>query len=459
MAEASKLVAHVGHYCRHALGLDDGARILAAVSGGADSVAMFFVLHALGYTLEIAHFDHGTRAGASERDAAFVCELAARLGVPYHTGSADVPAEAKKDEASFEMVARRLRYDFLLRTAAVEGIPFIATGHHADDQAETLLMRILRGTSGRGLAGIPPVRIESNARIVRPFLDVRRDAVRSYLAEIGEAYCDDCTNHDAAYARNRIRHELIPMLEREFTPQLTPALIRLADTLRVDDNYLELETAKAAAAAIVGNAIEREAFRSLHEAIRRRVFQRFAWRFGVDCGYERIVQGCTFVADGRTGALFDLGGGVTLKNGARITEATPAPNTVSGPEIVLHVPGTTDAFARQFAVRRLESLPSVPLAAYCSATRQVFDARAVSDLRVRRIRPGDRFIPLGMTGHRKVSDYLSELKLSPSARATQLVLTSGDTLLWIVGHAASAEGAVTESTQALIEVEVHDGNR
>lgn len=458
MADAP-FIDRVGVYCRSVLGLDEGARILVAVSGGADSVALVHVLRTLGYTIEVAHFDHRTRGGDSTCDAEFVRDLAARLDVPFHLGSADVPAVTALSGESFEMHARRLRYDFLAQTARRAGIREIATGHHADDQAETMLLRVLRGTSGHGLAGIPPVREDGELRIVRPLLDVTREALLAYLESIGEPYCEDATNDDVQYLRNRVRHELIPALARDYNPQLVSALNRLAETERIEHEYLDLAAAKRASTVITGDTIEREAFAALHDALRRRVFQIYAWHLGVTCGYERILAGCAFVVEGRVGACFDLGLGIVLKNGARTTEVAPDRDAGSGLEIALLVPGTTQAFGRTFCVRNLDAPPNTPLAEYCTPSRQVFDARSTAGLRVRRCRAGDRFVPLGMHGSRKLSDYLGERKLSPSERAAQLLLESNDMIVWVVGRAIGAQAAVTDATRAIVEVEVLDGNR
>lgn len=456
---SAQIVRCVGDYCRDMLSLQPGDRVLAAVSGGADSVALFHVMRALGYTLGIAHYDHQTRDGASARDAAFVRDLAIRFGVPGHFESADVATIAGTGRESFEMCARRLRYDFLLRTARSCGISYIATGHHADDQAETVLLRAVRGAGSAGIGGIPPERVEDAVRIVRPLLSIRRSELRAYVAENDLPFCTDITNEDTSYLRNRVRHMLIPVLEREYNPQIVTALGRLAETARVDNDCIEALAADAEARVIIGDAIDRAAFAALHVAIRRRVFQRYAWRLGVPCDYGRIIAGCAFVAEGRTGASFDLGTGIQLRNGAHTTEVAPI-EPVAGiiDEVELPIPGATEAFARLFSVRRLAEIPAVP-AAYCTTERQLFDADAVATLRVRRCRPGDRFTPLGMTGTRKLSDYLGELKLSPSERAAQLVLESNGTIVWVVGRAPSATASVMPSTRRVLEVEVRDADR
>ncbi len=444
----------IGEFCVRTLRLSSSTRILVAVSGGADSVALYHVLRELGYTVEIAHFDHVTRGGASARDAAFVAALAAADGVPCHTERADVAADAYGGGESFEMRARSMRYAFLARTAHLHGCTHIATGHHADDQAETVLMRVLRGTTGKGLAGIPAVRELAGVRLVRPLLRTRRETILRYLHAIGADHREDVTNGDEAILRNRVRHGLIPQLAREYNPQVVDALCRLAENQRVENAWVDAEAERAASLAIRHGAIDRLTFAAMPEALRRRVFQIYAWRLGVDCGFDRVVAGVVFVTEGRAGAKFDVGSGVCLINGATVAEVAASAGHDATDEVGLTAPGSTVAFNRTFVVCMRESLPETPLADYCTPCRQVFDTTSVHDLAVRRVRAGDRFRPFGMQGTRKLSDYLTDLKLTPSERAAQLVLTSAGQILWVVGRGLSAEAAVSARTRRVLEVEV-----
>lgn len=452
--DVGQLLDSIQDYCATKLQLPAKARVLVAVSGGADSVALTHALHALGHPIEIAHFDHRTRNGASTRDAAFVHALAEQLQAPYHLGGADVSAGATAAGTSFEMHARTLRYDFLLATARARDTAYIATGHHADDQAETVLLRVLRGTSGRGIAGIPPVRNEGDVRIVRPLLGTRRATLLAYLNALGADYCVDCSNTDTRHARNRVRHELIPLLEATYNPQAVDALNRLAENERIDHAFLESAGAEAMRRVVAGDALDRGTFRDLHEAIRRRVIQAFAWDKGVACNYRGIADGSCFVANGRTGACFDLGGGCQLVNGASTTELVHVP-MADDTQVILCIPGTTDALGRRFTVRYLEQWPET-IKTLCGPSQQVFDSDTIRTLHVRRWQPADRFVPLGMSGSRKLSDYLSELKLAPSARARQLVLVADVGIVWVIGHASAAVSAVGPSTRRVLYVEVSD---
>jgi tRNA(Ile)-lysidine synthase len=251
---------------------------------------------------------------------------------------------------------------------------------------------------------------------------------------------------------------LIPQLVREYNPQVVDALCRLAENQRVENAWVDGEVERAASLAIRHGAIDRLTFAAMPEALRRRVFQIYAWRLGVDCGFDRIVAGVEFVAEGRAGAKFDVGSGICLINGATVTEVAARAGYDITDEIGLTIPGSTVAFNRTFVVCMRASLPEIPLADYCTPCRQVFDATSIRDLAVRRVRTGDRFRPFGMQGTRKLSEYLTGLKLTPSERAAQLVLTSAGQILWVVGRGLSAGAAVSEHTRRMLEVEVVSSN-
>jgi tRNA(Ile)-lysidine synthase len=203
--------------------------VLVAVSGGPDSVALARALAALhrplGGRLTVAHFNHGWRGAESDADERFVCNLATELGLACEVGRAGVGEPRTGSEA----IARRERYRFLRQTAERLGARYVALGHTADDQIETILHRILRGTGITGLAGMPRARALGEATsIIRPLLDVRRAAILAYLAALGQDYRTDATNQSLKFTRNRLRHELLPHLARRYNPRVDEALLRLA---------------------------------------------------------------------------------------------------------------------------------------------------------------------------------------------------------------------------------------
>jgi tRNA(Ile)-lysidine synthase len=208
--------------------------VLVAISGGADSVALACGLHALRGagpgTLVLAHYNHRQRGSESDADEQFVADLAARLACSL------VVARADSEEAQSEDALRRARYAFLTQAANESGARYVATAHTADDQVETVLFNILRGTGLAGLAGIPRIReLNEAASLIRPLLDVRRSEVLSYLHALGQSYREDASNASLAYTRNRIRHELLPHLEEHYNPHVREALLRLAKVARCVD--------------------------------------------------------------------------------------------------------------------------------------------------------------------------------------------------------------------------------
>ena len=214
--------------------LPEGSRVLCAVSGGADSVAL---LHWLtkqpGLTLLCAHYNHRLRGEESARDEDFVRGLCRRWNIPCFVGGGDVAAYAKERGLGLEDAARRLRYAFLEQTAAEENCERIATAHHADDNAETVLLNLTRGAGLKGLGGIPPVR----GNIVRPLLQTTREEILAYLAQQDIPFVTDSSNASDAFARNRIRHHVLPVL-RQQNPDLVRGISRTVELLRADEAYL-----------------------------------------------------------------------------------------------------------------------------------------------------------------------------------------------------------------------------
>ena len=218
-------------------------RVVVAVSGGSDSVALLHILHELARTdpfalAALAHFNHQLRGAASDEDEAFCRGLAQQFDLPFVADTAEVATIARNEQRSREDTARRLRYEFLRETAKTVRAERIAVGHTRDDQAETLLLRLMRGAGPRGLAGIYP----RAADVVRPVLEVSRDDLRSYLAEAGATFREDESNADVAIPRNRVRHELLPFLRERFTPNVAEVLAREAAIGREDAALLDALT-------------------------------------------------------------------------------------------------------------------------------------------------------------------------------------------------------------------------
>ncbi len=229
--------------------------VLVAVSGGADSVGLLRALAALktggAGRLVVAHFNHRLRAEAGH-DAAFVAELAARLQLPFELGDGAVAATAELQGDGLEAAARSERYAFLQAAAERSGARFVATAHTADDQVETVLHRILRGTGIAGLDGMRRARpLGEAATLIRPLLQIRRAEIRAYLAAIGQPFRDDATNADLSFTRNRIRHDLLPRLASEYNADVAGALLRLADVAREAQQLIDADATKLLEQAVI----------------------------------------------------------------------------------------------------------------------------------------------------------------------------------------------------------------
>ncbi|HWR71745.1 MAG TPA: tRNA lysidine(34) synthetase TilS, partial [Nitrospirota bacterium] len=300
--------------------LDPGDRVIVAVSGGPDSVCLLAVLRELApefsLTLHIAHLDHMFRGEESAAEARFVRELADRLGIPATIEQHDVPAFCRERGLPPQAGAREVRYAFLDRVAGATGAQKIALGHTASDQAETLLLRLLRGAGISGLSGIPPKR----GRIIRPLIEVTRDEVLCHLQEQGITFVTDPSNLKSVYTRNRIRLELVPVL-KAFNPRIEETIAEEAEILRDEDEAMEARIAATVPAVILREddtiRIRRDGFNAQFTAIRRRLF-RTAVAMLFEGGEPELSsiqteEALGFIGEAQTGRVMDLPDGLCLE--------------------------------------------------------------------------------------------------------------------------------------------------
>ena len=433
--------------------LSPGIRVLVAISGGPDSVALLHILRVLGYDVVAAHLDHMTRDGESSIDADFVEALASSMEIPFVSERRPVESEAAASPESFEQTARTARYSFFANAAKAHNCAAIATGHNSNDVAETVLWRMVRGTSVDGIASIPPVRLLGTAKVVRPLIDCTRAEIEDYLSSHSIAFRTDASNEDRRFVRNRIRHELIPMLERDYNPKVRDALVRLA-TLARDDAALLAEIVDPFLESCMteDGGLDRKCFADASEAMQRRVFQAFAQHAGVDPSFERTEVAREFIVTGRTGARLDLGGSrlINTRTTTRFERECIAEELE-----VMPVPGEVIALGKHFVARILGGSPAESLATYCSASRQVFDGDILGDtVCIRARRPGDRFTPLGMKGSRKLQDYFVDNGTSRDDRDHIPIVVANGAIAWIVGGAMDGRFAVSKSTRTFVTLEV-----
>ena len=312
--------------------------IVVAVSGGPDSVALLSALSALPRhdNLIVAHFNHQLRGAESDADEEFVRQLNARLtsqgsvATPFFCERINTAAAAKAEKGNLEAVARRLRYDWLARVAAETGARWITTGHTADDQAETVLHRLLRGSGLKGLRGIAARRrLRDDIDLVRPLLNLRRAAILDYLDATGQSYRTDSSNTDPRFTRNRIRHELLPLLAGQFNPKIVEILghlaMQAADAYRREEEQARVllaqsERPRAGSVLVFDRAPLISAPRAVIRALFRLVWQREAWPMGrIDfAAWDRLAG----VARGEVDGV-DLPGGIRVRGGERVVQLEP----------------------------------------------------------------------------------------------------------------------------------------
>jgi tRNA(Ile)-lysidine synthase len=441
--------------------------IVVAASGGPDSTSLVYALATIGRDLgllvHVAHLDHRLRPDAGA-DAAFVADTSRALGLPHHQDFADPKTLAAQEGLSLEDAGRRLRYEFLMRVARDVGATVVGTGHTMDDQAETVLMRLLRGSGLDGLRGIPPVRLSGGIRIIRPLIDTTRAEVESYLRAIGAGWREDSTNRDLAILRNRIRLVLLPALEG-YNPDVRRTLARVAGLLRDEAEAIEVLAAASVGETLSGDSatvhVALEPFtrlpvalqrRALREAVRRIRGNRRAVRFVHIEGARRLMLG------GQVGSWIPLPGGVRITRLPRGAEVAIEPAGRAPGVYRLPVPGRVVAIEFGVHVTAEAMTPDQLAAAGSDAGSKnavVLDAaRAGNELVVRGPQPGDRFAPAGMGGRTKlVADYLRDEKVPRHRRALIPVLATTDgVIMWIIGMRGSEAGWMTPATTRAVRV-------
>jgi len=454
-------------------------RIAIAISGGPDSVALTWLLHDLeqrGATRPIAgliHVNHLLRGADADADEAFCRALADRLGVPCEVTQVDVAAAARESGRSIEATARDVRYAFFEEGADRIGATVVATGHTLDDQAETVLMRVLRGAGARGLSGIRP----RLGRFIRPLIDCRKADLRRYLDERGEAFREDLSNVDLSIARNRVRHELMPVVRR-VAPGADRALARLARLAADDEAWLTraaIENRVAVVLSDKGRVRELDAVElgTLAPALSRRLIRELAAEITPAALTAQHLEAVVDLAasDGPEGQV-DLPGLTVRRSGRTLLLTVAGPNGradrrdrrpggwASWPVRPLAVPGRVDlGEAGRVIVATLVEAASVGPTAGEGADRAVLQAGAVTlPLAVRNRRPGDRFRPLGAPGRRKLQDLFVDRKVPRAQRdAVPVVVDADGRIVWVAGVAMAEECRVTAPEAGVVILEMRKG--
>ncbi|HEV7552466.1 MAG TPA: tRNA lysidine(34) synthetase TilS [Candidatus Angelobacter sp.] len=470
-----EMLEKVPRYIREQQLLRPGERVSVACSGGADSVALLHILvelrDTLSIVLSVAHFHHQIRGAEADADKQFVEELAGNLQLEFHFGSANVPGHAAENSISIETAARELRHRWFAELIKQGKADKIATAHTLDDQAETVLMRILRGTGARGLAGIAPAHQANH--LIRPLLTTRRREVEAYLEAKGQCWREDSTNLDLGHTRNRVRHTLMPLLEREFNPAIRETLADLADLAQAEDEYWSNElssllprlvhegkpsrSGRSSSGESQGIlALDLSTLRSLPLAVRRQVIRATALRLGVSLEFKHIQQLTALVEAGKPGTKLVLPGDIRADRTVR--EIQFSRNRQKSPESYaysLPIPGEVAVPELGSTFRtRVISDGKQKASGYNAAT--LLNASLLgSELTVRNWRAGDKFFPVNTQSPRKVKELLQPGRLgqqfSPSQRKAWPVIESAGQIVWMRSFPAAQDYASKSGDAVLIE--------
>jgi tRNA(Ile)-lysidine synthase len=476
--------------------LTAGNRVGVAVSGGADSVALLRLLHRLrddlGITLAVVHFDHALRGAESETDAAFVAELARVLGLEFLAAREDVGAEAARQGWNLEDAGRRLRYAFFERVIGEAQATHIAVAHTADDQAETLLAHVIRGTGPTGLAGIYPVA----GAIVRPLLGTRREILREYLRANGQTWREDSTNRDLQRTRARIREQLLPVLERDFSGAIVEHLSELARLAREERNFwdalvedrvralarIDEEGIRIAVEALLGpltlrtSRLENPApakgnefgpWRVLTERLVRRLYEVVRGNRR-ELGADHVEQVIHLASGSSSGHHVELPGGIVVRRifselifsrsqAIRQSCGNGTAKQVNAYQYVLNLPLCGTATVSIPELGKCFRLKVIDWPVTESDTKR--DANALdadllrSPLILRNWRPGDAYRPRGRRHELKLKNMFLAGRVPSGARAAWPVLESGGRVIWAQGMPAAEDFRARENTRTGVVIE------
>ncbi len=452
---------------RHDL-LPVDATLLVGVSGGTDSLALLHLLAQMSERLHVATLDHGLRGAAGAADARFVVETAQAWGVPVTAGSADVRALAEQQRIGIEAAARIARYDFFASVAHEIGAARIAVAHNADDQVETVLMHLLRGSGLSGLAGMgyaAPLPGHPDLTLIRPLLDVPRADLAAYCRENGLQPRHDASNEDTAYRRNRLRRELIPYL-RELSPQIERRLRQLAEIAALEDDFADAALHTAIDPHVIREderiRFPRTAFASLHPALRRRfvLWAARALDAAGDVGYGHVTAAVELALSGQVGARAQLKGGVQLRvdyetlvvEREDTADVDDLPLLSTDAAIPVALPGVT-RINEHWSLR----VSLTPLGD--EALRLAIGEGSTLVLRGRRA--GDQFAPLGLGGHtQKLSEWMIDHKVPRQFRARLPLIVSEESVaaLWWNGWKVNEAFAETPESGRVIYAALEHNN-
>lgn len=457
----------------------DSDHVLVAVSGGADSVALLHLLislrqHAPG-RLGVAHVNHRLRKAHSDADASFVEKLALQQQLPFYQCIADARRQVGGHGVSLEEHARRLRYRALTDFAQNHGYGVLAVAHHADDNAESVLMALIRGSGPRGLSAMAPKKRLKGCWLVRPLLTCTQTRILDFVHAGAIEYRHDHSNDDDRFLRNRIRHQLLPLLRQDYNPKIDAALVRTASILRQEEKWAEEQAQTFFAQTVRKPPAQplRLSIRRLQKwpvAVRRRIIRR---AIQIAKGNLRRIQAghieqiLNLLRSDKAAAQLHLPDRLLVTIDARDLIFARQPTALrhihqnedpekKGYAHRLETPGQVHIpeIGGQFSVSAIE-LPATDEMAAFQANMALVDGDVVDfPLIIRSLAPGDRFCPLGLKGSRKVSRFLRDAGIPQKEKRRYPVVISGDKIIWVAGHRIDSSVKITPTTRKALRFEL-----
>ncbi len=456
--------------------LGPGEPLLVGVSGGADSVALLHALVRLGRKPHVCHLNHQLRGAESDADAKFVCQLAKRHGLPFTIEARNVAALVAEQKLSIEDAARRARHDFFAAVARKTGIKTLALAHTADDQVETFLLKLLRGAGVTGLSGMEQDRQLDGVRVIRPLLGAHRKEILDYLKAKKLSWREDASNTDLQFTRNRVRHVLLPLLEREFNPAVRETLLRTAEILRDEDSYLTRHISEAIySPTYCGDGIDVEAFRGWPPAVQRRVVRLWLGP-EIELGFEHIEAVRELAVSENPSAEAHLPGDLVvcreydeLKK-VRRKKLEPVrgkwPLVIGGEtrikalgvSFVCHpesIEGSR-SLPKEICRQTTGGLSEFRRAQNDKKNEERFDADSLGDSPfIRTWQEGDRFQPLGMKTEKKLQDFFVDEKVPQRRRGRIPLLCASDgRIAWVVGVRMAEPFKIRKTTRRILRIQV-----
>jgi len=438
--------------------IEAGDKVLVAYSGGADSTTLLDLLlrlrQELGFEIVVAHFNHKLRP-SSDDDEQSAIQVTQKYELPLFVGCKNVRSYAKRHRLNLEEAGRKLRYDFLKKTAAKIGATKIATGHTMTDQAETLLMRLMRGSGPQGLSGIAPL---SEGILIRPLIEIERQNIEAYITAQGLDFCIDETNFDRRFLRNRIRLDLLPYLQKNFEAKIVLHLSRLASIFQEEEKYLEKISEDAAQQAIFvrdgQSFLDRKYLSTLPDALARRCVRAFISRLKGD------LKSISFTA---VESVLNLGERkeLTLKKGLLLRREKDLIflKEETSPKIRYEYswkgkrPFILRVLGMKFCAIRLRKKGPLPLE-FDDKRRAFLDAAKLKfPLLVRSRKQGDRYQPLGAPGQKKLKEIMRAKGIPVSERERLPVFLSRGKIVWVLGLPVSEWFKVSEKTKDIFVIE------